>query len=119
MFLWDMSPTKFEDFVLEELESLCGITIDNESRSARIASKIALLKLLMLNVVFWRLLCLGSFPACWRLANITPIPKGPPSSSVANYQPILKNISVVKVVCVFLSARLGRFMAISGVLPTT
>ena len=41
-----------------------------------------------LSVVFRRLLRLGSFPACWRQANITPIPKGPPSSSVANYRPI-------------------------------
>ena len=41
-----------------------------------------------LSVVFRRLLHLGSFPACWRQANITPIPKGPSSSSVANYRPI-------------------------------
>ena len=32
-----------------------------------------------LSVVFWRLVRLGSFPACWRQANVTPIPKGPPS----------------------------------------
>ena len=38
-----------------------------------------------LSVAFRRLVCLGSFPACWRQANVTPIPKGPPSSSVANY----------------------------------
>ena len=31
-----------------------------------------------LSVVFWRLVRLGSFPACWRQANVTPIPKGPP-----------------------------------------
>ena len=41
-----------------------------------------------LNVVFRRLLRLGSFPACWRQANVTPIPKGPSSSSAANYRPI-------------------------------
>ena len=41
-----------------------------------------------LRVVFRRLVRLGSFPACWRQANITPIPKGPPSSSVANYRQI-------------------------------
>ena len=41
-----------------------------------------------LSVVFRRLVRLGSFPACWRQANVTPIPKGPPSSSVANYLPI-------------------------------
>ena len=41
-----------------------------------------------LGVVFRRLVRLVSFPACWRQANVTPFPKGPPSSSVANYQPI-------------------------------
>ena len=41
-----------------------------------------------LAVVFRRLLRLGSFPVCWRVANVTPIPKGPPSSIVANYRPI-------------------------------
>ena len=41
-----------------------------------------------LSVVFRRLVHLASFPACWRQANITPIPKGPPSSSVPNYRPI-------------------------------
>ena len=38
-----------------------------------------------LSVVFWRLVRLGSFSACWRQVNVTPISKGPPSSSVANY----------------------------------
>ena len=38
-----------------------------------------------LSVVFRRLARLGSFLACWRQANVTPIPKGPPSSSVADY----------------------------------
>ena len=39
-----------------------------------------------LSVVFWRLVRLGSFlAACWRQANVTPIPKGPLFSSVANY----------------------------------
>ena len=41
-----------------------------------------------LSVVFRRLVRLGSFRACWRQANDTPIPTGPPSSSVANYRPI-------------------------------
>ena len=38
----------------------------------------------LLSVVFRRLVRLSNFPACWRQANITPIPKGPPSSPVAN-----------------------------------
>ena len=41
-----------------------------------------------LSVVFRRLVGLGSFQACCRQANVSPIPKGPPSSSVANYRPI-------------------------------
>ena len=39
---------------------------------------------LRLAVVSRRLLRLGSFPVCWRVANVTPIPKGPPSSSASN-----------------------------------
>ena len=35
-----------------------------------------------------RFLRLGSFPVCWRVANVTQIPKGPPSSSASNYRPI-------------------------------
>ena len=41
-----------------------------------------------LSVVFWRLVHLGSFLACERQANVTPIRKGPSSSSVANFRPI-------------------------------
>ena len=35
-----------------------------------------------IGVVFWQLVRLGSFPACWRQANVTSIPKGLPSFSV-------------------------------------
>ena len=38
-----------------------------------------------LNAVFRLLVRLGSFPACWRQANVIPIPKGPPFSFVANH----------------------------------
>ena len=72
-----------------------------------------------LSVVFWLLVRLGSFPACWRQANVTPIPKGPPSSSVANYR-LISITSVLSTVFErLLSVRLGRFMACSGVLLTT
>ena len=40
----------------------------------------------ILSVVFRRLVRMGSFPPCWRQANVTPIPNGRPSSSVANYR---------------------------------
>ena len=70
-----------------------------------------------LRVVFRRLVRLGSFPACWRQANVTPIPKGPPSSFVANYRPISITSVLSKVFERLVSV--GRFMERSGVLPTT
>ena len=72
-----------------------------------------------LSVVFLRLVRLGSFPACWRQANVTPIPKGPPSFSVANYRPISITSVLSKVFEHLVSVRLGRFMEHSDVLPTT
>ena len=66
--------------------------------------------------MFPRRVLLGSFPTCWRQANVTPFPKDLPSSSVANHRPI-SITSVLSVVFVFLvSGRLGRFMDHSGVL---
>ena len=72
-----------------------------------------------LSVVFRRLVHLDSFQACWRQANVTPIPKGPPSYSVANYRPISITSVLCKVFDSLVSVRLGRFMERSGVLPTT
>ena len=72
-----------------------------------------------LSVVFRRLVLLGSFMACWRQANVTPIPKGPPSSSVGNYRPISITSVLSKVFERLVSVRLGRFMESSGVRPTT
>ena len=72
-----------------------------------------------LSAVFRRLVRLGSFPACWRQDNVTPISKGPPSSSVANYRQISITSVLSKVFERLVSVRLGRFMKRSGVLPTT
>ena len=72
-----------------------------------------------LCVVFRWLIRLGSFPACWRQANVTPIPKGPLSSSVANYRPISITSVLSKVFERLVSVRLGGFMERSGVLPAT
>ena len=71
-----------------------------------------------LSVVFRRLLRLGSFPVCWRVANVTPIPKGPPSSSASNYRPISLTPILSKVFERVVSVCLGRFMEGRGVLPT-
>ena len=60
-----------------------------------------------LSVVFRQLVPLGSLLVCWRQANVTPIPKGPPSSSVANYCPISVTSVSSKVFERLVSARLG------------
>ena len=70
-------------------------------------------------MVFRRLIRFGSFPVCWRVANVTPIPKGPPSSSASNYRPISLTPILSKVFERLVSVRLGRFMECRGVLPTT
>ena len=70
-------------------------------------------------IVVWRLVRLGSFPACCRQANVAPIPNGPPSSSVANYRPISITSVSSKVFERLVSVRLGRFVERKGVLPTT
>ena len=74
---------------------------------------------LRLSEVFRRLVRLGSFPSCWGQADVTPISKGPPSSSVANYRPISKTSALSKVLDQLVSVRLGLFMERSGVSPTT
>ena len=71
-----------------------------------------------LSVVFRMLFRLCSFPPCWRQANVTPFPKGPPPSSVANYRPISMTSVLSKVFERMVSVRLERFMERNGVLPT-
>ena len=60
-----------------------------------------------LCVALQRLVRLFSFPACSRQANVTPIPKGPPPSSVANYRPISITSILSKVFESLVSASLG------------
>ena len=69
--------------------------------------------------MFRQLVRLGNFLACWRQANVTPIPEGPPSPSVANYRPISITSVLSTVFERLVSVRLGRFMERSGVLPTS
>ena len=72
-----------------------------------------------ISVVFRRLVHLGSFSPCWRQANVTRIPKVPPSSSVANYGPMSITSVLSKVFESLVSIRFGRFVERNGVLPTT
>ena len=61
---------------------------------------------------------LDSVPACWRQVNVTPIPKGSLSSSVANYRLISVTSVLSEAFERLVSVRLGRFMERSGALPT-
>ena len=51
--------------------------------------------------------------------SVTPIPKGPPSSSVGNYRPISITSELSRVFERLVSVRLGRVMERRGVFPTT
>ena len=68
-----------------------------------------------LSVMFSQLVRLGSLTACWRQANVIPITKGPPSSSVVNYLPISITSVLFKVIELLVSVCLGRFMKRIGV----
>ena len=72
-----------------------------------------------LSVEFRWLVRLGSFRSSWRQTSGTTIPKGPPSSFVANYRPISITSVLSQVFERLVSVRLGRFMEHCGVLPTT
>ena len=71
------------------------------------------------STVFRQLIRSGSFPSSWKAACITPVPKGPPSSSVSNYRPISITPVLSKVFEKLLSSRLGRFFEHYGLLPQT
>ena len=53
------------------------------------------------------------------MANVTPIPKGPPSYPASNYRPISLTPILSKGFERLVLVHLGRFMDGRGVLPTT
>ena len=61
------------------------------------------------SAVFRLLVRTGIFPKCWKVANITPIPKGSPSPDVTNYRPISITPIFSKVFEHLVSNRLSRF----------
>ena len=68
--------------------------------------------------VFRRLLRCGEFPLEWRIADVTPIPKGPLSALVCNYRPISITPVLSKVFERLIALRFGRFLESSGVLSS-
>ena len=62
-----------------------------------------------LSCLFRRLLRGGEFPLEWRIANVTPIPKGPLSALVCNYRPISITPVLSKVFERLIALRFGHF----------
>ena len=62
-----------------------------------------------LSCHFRRLLRCGEFPLEWRIADVTPIPKGPLSALVCNYRPISIKPVLPKVFERLIALRFGRF----------
>ena len=71
-----------------------------------------------LSGLFRRLLRSGDFPLEWRIADVTPIPKGPLSALVCNYRPISIISVLSKVFDRLISLRFGRILESSEVLPS-
>ena len=70
-----------------------------------------------LSVIFRKLLKVGSFPTCWRTANVTPIPKGPSSPNVADYRPISITPVLSKIYEKLIANPLSKFCESSGLFP--
>lgn len=70
-----------------------------------------------LSCIFRKLLRGGGFPAQWRVADITPIPKGPVSSLLSGYRPISITPVLSKIYERLISVRLYRFMESRGIFP--
>ncbi|KAI3381869.1 hypothetical protein SNEBB_010891 [Seison nebaliae] len=71
-----------------------------------------------LSVIFRSLIRQGSFPKCWRTANIVPIPKGAVSPQASNYRPISLTPLLSKVYEKLLSSRLGSYFEKNNIYPT-
>ena len=67
-----------------------------------------------LSVIFRRLIRSGSFPVCWRCANVAAVPKGPPSIEKENYRPISLTPILSKVFEKLILHRLSGFCERSG-----
>ena len=67
-----------------------------------------------LSFLFRRLLRGGEFPLEWRIADVTPITKGPLSALVCNYRPILITPVLSEVFERLIALRFGRFLERSG-----
>ena len=68
-------------------------------------------------VIFRHLFKGGSFPACWRLADVVPVPKGSPSSDVGDYRPLSITPVLSKVFEKIVAGKLSHYLESNSVLP--
>ena len=68
--------------------------------------------------IFRKLILHGSFPECWRSANVTAIPKVAPSPDTEHYAPISITPIVSKVYEKLVSHKRSSFCEKYGLLPT-
>ena len=70
-----------------------------------------------LSRVFRLLIKKGSFPRCWRSANVTAIPKGALTQVVANYRPISITPILSKIFERLLASKIVLFAESKGLIP--
>ena len=70
-----------------------------------------------LSIIFCKLIRHGSFPECWRSANVTAIPKNAPSPDGENDRPVSITPILSKVYEKLVSRKLSSFCEKYGLLP--
>ena len=105
-------------FLLDDLDSYGGM--DPNGLFPLFFKKISDLIAPKLAVVFRILIKSGTFPLCWRSANVTPLPKGSPNSTLpSEYRPISITPILSKVFERLLAKRLENFVNSHDFLPST
>ena len=100
---------------MKELDK--NIAFDPNGLFPLLFSKCAAILVPKISAIFRILIRNGSFPVCWRLANVTPIPKASSSSFISDYRPI----SVTPLLSMFLqrllAKRLSHYIEYSKYVP--
>ena len=72
-----------------------------------------------LALLFRKLIRVGDFPSCWKIASVTPIPKEGNSCKAKDYRPISITPVLSKVFERLLARRLNRYIEAENILPKT
>ena len=72
-----------------------------------------------LSAMFRKLIHLGEFPSCWKIASVTPIPKEGNSCRAKDFRPISITPVLSKVFERLIASRLHKFIETERILPKT